>query len=453
MSSSVIVRFAPSPTGLLHIGNIRAALYNFLFATRHGGEFFLRLEDTDQKRSREEFAEAIERDLTWLGLTWTHKARQSDRLDVYATALERLKATGRVYPCFETQAELDLRRKAQLAQGRPPVYDRAARRLSPEERAKLEAEGRTPHWRFRLEETDVSWNDLIQGPKHFAPGTLSDPVIVREDGLPLFTFSSVLDDVDYRTTHVIRGEDHVTNTVIQLQIWRTLTDAPPPQFAHFPLLVDAEGGGLSKRLGALSIASLRDDEGLEPMAINALLARLGTSDPIEPLATLAALAERFDLAHVTRSTPRFAMKDLVALNAHLVRLMPFEVAGPRLQALGLADVTEDLWKAVAPNLERLRDVAPWQHVVRGPLVPPPPAAEDVAFLAEALRVLPPEPWDSTTWGTWIDVLKQTSGRKGKALFAPLRLALTGDPTGPEMRALLPLIGRARAEKRLNGETA
>ena len=293
--SSPHVRIAPSPTGLLHIGNIRAALFNWLFAKRHGGTFMLRMDDTDRARSTEEFAQAIERDLSWLGLKWDRFARQSDRLDRYNEVLEKLKKDGRAYPCFETQAELDLKRKTQLGRGLPPVYDRAALKLSEAERAALIASGKKPHWRFKLEAGDVAWDDLVQGAKRFPAASLSDPVLVREDGVPLYTFCSVVDDADFGVSHVIRGEDHVTNTAVQIQIWQAVSDKPPPVFAHFPLIVSASGIEMSKRLGTLSIASLREEMGLEPMAITSLLARLGTSDPIIPRLTLAEIAEDFSI--------------------------------------------------------------------------------------------------------------------------------------------------------------
>ena len=292
---SVNVRIAPSPTGLLHIGNIRAALFNYLFARRHGGSFMLRLDDTDRERSTVEFEKGIERDLKWLGLDWNSSAQQSDRYGQYDAALEKLKSAGRVYPCFETPEELALKRKTQLGRGLPPVYDRAALKLTDGERNALIAQGRKPHWRFMLNHTDVVWDDAVQGRKSFPAASLSDPVLVREDGVPLYTFSSVVDDVDFGITHIIRGEDHVTNTAVQIQIWQALTDTPPPIFAHFPLIVSASGIEMSKRLGTLSIASMRDEMEIEPMAINSLLAKLGTSDPIAPRLTLDELGGTFDL--------------------------------------------------------------------------------------------------------------------------------------------------------------
>ncbi len=444
------VRFAPSPTGLLHIGNIRAVLFNYLFARRHGGTFLLRLDDTDQERSTQEFAQAIERDLKWLGLTWDTFARQSDRAHRYTEELEKLKASGRVYPCFETQGELDLKRKTQLGRGLPPVYDRAALKLSNAERTKLIAEGRKPHWRFKLDYTDVVWDDGIQKRKSFPASSLSDPVLVREDGVPLYTFCSVVDDADFGVTHVIRGEDHVTNTAVQIQIWKAVTDKPVPQFAHFPLLVSATGVEMSKRLGTLSIASIRDEMGIEPMAINALLAKLGTSDPVAPRLTLDELAAEFDLNKISRATAKFDLEELKALNAKILHMTPFAAIAPRLKDFGLAEADETFWNAVRANLTKLADIKDWWNVAHGTITP---TIADHAFIREAETVLPDAPWDKNTWTQWTEAVKVKTGRKGKELFMPLRLALTGVDHGPEMRDLLPLIGRERADARLKGKQA
>jgi glutamyl-tRNA synthetase len=442
------VRFAPSPTGRLHVGNVRLALVNWLFARRHGGSFLLRLDDTDLERSREEYADGIIEDLRWLGLEWNRFARESDRMDRYEDAAARLKAAGRLYPCYETAEELSLRRKSLVSRGLPPVYDRAALRLGEAERRRLEAEGRRPHWRFLLDHAETAWDDLVRGPQRFHGKDLGDPVLVREDGRPLYTLTSVVDDADFAVTHVIRGEDHVANTAVQIQLWQAL-GAPVPRFAHVPLLVDASGQGLSKRLGSLSVASLRE-EGIEPMALVSLLAKLGTSDPVEPRRSLDELAGEFDLSKVSRATAKFDPADLERLNARLIHAMPFEDAAPRLESLGIARADAAFWEAVRPNLSRLADALDWWRVAREPIRP---TIEDAGFAAEAARLLPPEPWSGETWGAWTGAVKEATGRKGKALFLPLRLALTGREHGPELRNLLPLIGRARAAARLAGETA
>lgn len=445
---TVSVRFAPSPTGRLHVGNIRLALVNWLFARRHGGSFLLRLDDTDLERSRPEYADGIVEDLSWLGLSWDRFARESDRMDRYADAAARLKAAGRLYACYETAEELSLKRKSRISRGLPPVYDRAGLRLGEEERATLEAQGRRPHWRFLLEHEAVEWRDLVRGPQHFEGADLSDPVLLREDGRPLYTLSSVVDDADLGITHVVRGEDHVANTAVQIQIFRAL-GAPVPDFAHLPLLVDAEGQGLSKRLGSLAVATLRE-EGVEPLALACLLAKLGTSDPVEPRPGLDELAAEFDFAKISRATPRFDPAELGRLNARIVHAMPFEAAAPRLADLGLAGVDARFWEAVRPNLQRVADVADWWRVAREPLAP---VIEDAGFTREAAALLPGEPWDQETWSLWVAAVKEKTGRKGKALFLPLRLALTGMEHGPELRNLLPLIGHERAEARLSGKTA
>jgi glutamyl-tRNA synthetase len=444
------IRFAPSPTGLLHIGNVRAALFNWLFAKRHGGRFMLRLDDTDRERSTEAFAEAIRRDLSWLGLTWDSFARQSERLHRYDEELTKLKATGRVYPCFETQAELDLKRKIQLGRGLPPVYDRAAIKLTDADRAALLAAGKKPHWRFKLDPGDVVWDDIVQGHKSFPAAALSDPVLVREDGVPLYTFCSIVDDVDFAITHIIRGEDHVTNTAVQIQIWKAVTALPPPTFAHFPLIVSASGIEMSKRLGTLSIGSMRDEAGIEPMAINALLAKLGTSDPIMPRLTLAELAAEFDLAKISRATPKFDLEELNALNAKILHLTPYAAAQGHLEKLGLGHVGAAFWNAVRANLTRIDDAKLWWNVVQGPITPTITAPE---FLTEAATLLPNSPWDETTWSLWTNAVKAKTGRKGKELFMPLRLALTGFDHGPEMKTLLPMIGAKRVAELLAGKVA
>jgi glutamyl-tRNA synthetase len=446
---SLTVRFAPSPTGLLHVGNIRLALVNWLVARRVGGTVLLRLDDTDEERSTAAFAAGIERDLTWLGLTWDRQVRQSDRLALYTEAADRLKASGRLYPCYETAEELGLKRKSLLARGLPPLYDRAGLKLSEAERVRWEAEGRRPHWRFKLDHQGVNWFDLVRGHVHFEGADLSDPVLIREDNRPLYTLSSVVDDIDFGITHVIRGEDHVANTAVQIQLWQAL-GGPVPTFAHLPLLTDASGQGLSKRLGSLSIASLRDEDGIEPMALLSLLSRLGTSNAIEPCATLEALVESFGLEQVSRATPRFDPEELVRLNARLLHLASFAAVADRLVALGLEGVDERFWLAVRPNLTRLADAVSWWQVSHALLTP---TITNLPFTQWAARVLPLEPWDETTWGVWVERIKAETGVKGKALFMPLRLALTGADHGPELKSLLPLIGRTRAEARLNGLVA
>jgi glutamyl-tRNA synthetase len=444
---SVRVRFAPSPTGKLHVGNIRVALANYLFARAQKGVFILRLDDTDVGRSTEAFATGIEQDLRWVGIDWDEFARQSDRFERYEAVAAQLRHSGRLYPCYETAEELDLKRKSRLSQGRPPVYDRAALRLTDEDRKRLEGEGRKPHWRFKLEERAVEFVDLVRGAQSVDEASQSDPVLVRADGTFLYTLPSVVDDIDLRISHVIRGEDHVTNTGTQVQIFEAL-GAKPPRFAHLPLLVDAAGAGLSKRLGSLSIADLRA-QGIESLALAALLARIGTSDAVEPVSGMDQLIEGFDFAKVARASPRFSMDELAQLNARTLHHLDFKDVAGRLKAIATG-ADEAFWLAVRGNLATLADAAAWWQVVQGPLQP---VIEDAAFSAQAATLLPPEPWTSASWKSWTASVTAATGRKGKALFHPLRLALTGREHGPEMQNLLPLIGRARAAARLSGQTA
>ena len=444
---SVTVRFAPSPTGRIHAGNIRTALFNFLFARKMGGRLLLRLDDTDRERSTEEFARGIEEDLCWLGIDWAKEVRQSDRFDLYGAAVEALKREGLLYPAYETPEELELKRKRQLARGRPPVYDRAALKLTAEERARLEAEGRKPHWRFKLESRDVVWDDLVRGRQPVDAASLSDPVLVRADGTYLYTLPSVVDDIDLGITHVIRGEDHVVNTAPQIQLFEAL-GAATPAFGHHSLLVGADGQALSKRDRALSIQGARE-EGIEALAVASYVATLGTSDPVAPHANLDELVQSFDFTKLSRAPARFDPAELRALNARLLHMLPFSAVAARLSAMGI-DGGEAFWEAVRGNLALLGDAKHWWRVAEGPLAP---VIENRDLCHMAAGLLPPEPWDEATWSAWSSAVKAATGAKGKALFQPLRLALTGEEHGPELKHLLPLIGRRRAAARLEGNTA
>jgi glutamyl-tRNA synthetase len=451
-----IVRFAPSPTGRIHVGNVRTAILNWLFARKSGGTFWLRMDDTDLQRSTAEFAEGIRRDLSWLGLDWAREERQSARLERYDAVAFLLKEEGRLYPCYETEDELDRKRKRQLARGLPPIYDRTGLKLSDADRERLEAEGRKPHWRFRLNNSEeglaplptiVSWNDLIRGDQTVDIGSLSDPVVIRADGSYLYTFTSVIDDADFGITHIIRGDDHTTNTGVQLELFEAL-GKDPPHFGHHSLLIGPDGHALSKRLGSLSIEGMRA-EGLEPMAVASYTALIGTSDPIDVYATLDELAGLFAFEKISSAPARFDLKELNALNARLLHTLPFADVADRLAAMDVGGGAA-FWTAVRGNLTVLADAKDWWGVVSGKVVP---IIEDAELTSAAATLLPQEPWDDTMWDVWIAALKAASGRKGRALFHPLRLALTGREDGPELKALLPLIGRDRAEKRLRGEAA
>jgi glutamyl-tRNA synthetase len=436
-----IIRFAPSPTGRIHIGNTRVAVLNWLFAKKSGGQFILRYDDTDIARSTKEFEQGIATDLDWLGIKPDRVEWQSKRFERYDELAEKLRAGGFLYACYETADELDRRKKRQQARGLPPVYDRAGLKLSAEEKAALEAQGRKAHWRFKLSHSVIEWNDQIRGVVHIDTSTQSDPVLIREDGSYLYTLPSVIDDIDFAITHVIRGEDHVVNTATQIEICRAL-GGKEPIYAHHSLLVGADGKGMSKRLGSLSIQSFRE-AGFEAMAVVSHAALLGTSDNIHPCADYAELVEGFDLNKLSRAPARFDEKELAALNAKLLHMTPFAAVADRLDG-----VSEAIWIAVRGNIEKLSDTMAWVDIIRNDIKPV-IADEDREFITAAKAALPAEPWDQTTWKTWTDGLKASTGRKGKSLFMPLRLALTGLDHGPELAALLPLIGRERAIKRLD----
>ncbi len=439
--SPTITRFAPSPTGRLHVGNIRTALVCWLAARAGGGSFLLRLDDTDRARSTEAFVDAIREDLGWLGMAPDGEVRQSDRFALYEAAFETLHAAGRVYPCYESEEELAIKRRIALGRGLPPLYDRAALKLSPEERQKLEADGIRPHWRFKLDAKPIGWDDLVRGAQHFEGAALSDPVIRRADGSWLYLLPSVIDDIDMRVTHVVRGEDHVANTAIQIQMFEAL-GAGLPQFAHMALLVGTDGK-LSKREGAIGVAAIRD-EGIEPQALLALLARLGTSEPVVPVAAITELVPGFAFAHMGRAPARFDPAELAQVNAKTLHLLPFSAVATRLPA----GMDEAVWLAIRPNCATLAEAADGWAMIEGPIPAPALDADDRAFCHRAAAIAGGLNWSAEPWAELTAALKAETGRKGRALFWPLRLALTGRDHGPEMAALLPLIGRDRVVARL-----
>ncbi len=432
---TVITRFAPSPTGQLHVGNIRTAIHNWLWARRHGGRFLLRIDDTDQARSRPEYVDGILRDLAWLGLDFDGQERQSARFARYDARFDELVAGGHVYACYETPEELDIRRKVLAARGLPPVYERKAAD------APVPA-GVAPHWRFRLDHgTPISWTDMVRGPQQFDAAKLSDPIIRRADGSWLYLLPSVIDDIDMGITHVVRGEDHVSNTAAQVQMFAAL-GAAPPQFAHAALLVGAEGK-LSKRLGALGMDALRA-EGIEPQAVIALLARLGTSDPVEPFADPAPLIASVDFARFGRAPARFDDAELALVNSRIIHQLPHAAVADRLPAA----ITPPRWLAIRANLDRVADAADWAAVFTGPFDPPPADPADQPVLAAAAAAVGALDWRADPWPALTAAARAATGAKGRALFLPLRRALTARDSGPDMADLLPLIAQDDAAARL-----
>jgi glutamyl-tRNA synthetase len=431
----VVTRFAPSPTGRLHVGNIRTALHNYLFGRKNGGTFILRIDDTDRERSTQEFDEAIRDDLDWLGLTPGRIVRQSERFALYEREFDRLRELGRVYACYETPEELELRRKVLLGRGLPPVYERKPEGEPP-------PEGRAPHWRFRLDhDSPIVWNDLIRGEQKFDPKLLSDPVVRREDGSWLYLLPSVLDDIDLAITHVVRGEDHVSNSAVQIQMFEALGQ-PPPAFAHEALLVAAEGK-LSKRLGSYGAQHLRE-EGVEPMAMLSVLARIGTSQPVEPVASLDELAADFDFSHFGRAPAHFDPHDVELVNAKLVHSLDFAEVQDRLPK----DATARDWELIRPNLARVGDFAEWLGILHGEIDPPELSHDERAVVREAVAAAEEVDWGSEPWKRMTERVKASTGAKGRALFHPLRLAITGRESGPEMAPLVERIGKERVVRRL-----
>lgn len=440
-----ITRFAPSPTGYIHIGNTRTALVCYLLAKSHGGKFMLRMDDTDTERSKVEYADQIEQDLQWLGIEWDIFSRQSERMERYEEIKQKLIKSGRLYPCYETPQEIEIKRKMLLNQGKPPIYDRSALQLTDEQKKAYEAEGRTAHWRFKLDETKViQWKDLIKGTIHFEAKNLSDPVLIRENGMPTYMLPSAIDDMDFKISHVVRGEDHVSNTAIQIQLFEAI-GCKAPQFAHHSLM-KSKDGKISKRDGGFDIMSLAND-GIEAMAITSFLARLGTSQPVEPRTNLEELIEHFDLAHFSKAAAIYDFNELERLNPKVLHLYSYDQVQHRPEMEG---VDEDFWLSVRPNLNRLSDIKQWWQICKDVVVP---VIEDADYVRQAAMMLPQEPWDRDTWNLWVHAVKEASGRKGKGLFMPLRQALTAIDHGPELKNMLPLIGREKAIDRLEGKPA
>ncbi len=437
-----IVRFAPSPTGNIHIGNLRPALMNWLYARKMGGTFILRFDDTDKTRSKQEYIDNITQDLKWLGLTWDRVEHQSTRTHRYELLAEELRDKGLLYACYETSEELDFKRKRQMARSLPPVYDRAALKLSDEQITEFKAQGRKPHWRFKLSQSVVNWQDMIRGNQNIDTASLSDPVLIRGDGICLYTLASVIDDIDMKITHILRGEDHVANTGVQLEIFDAL-GADRPTCGHHNLLVGKQGEALSKRLNSLSIRDLRAME-FEPLSVISLSATIGSSNPVKPYASIEDVFTDFDLSKLSRAAARFDPDELNSINAKLLHETNFSDVKNRLENIGIeGDFAQNLWVATKANIAKFSDIKIWSEIAKGNATPV-IAAEDAEFIAAALELLPTGAYDETTWGSWTKSIKNVTGRKGKSLFMPLRLALTGLPHGAELKSFLPIIGEKQA---------
>ncbi len=439
---NVITRFAPSPTGMLHIGNARTALINWLYAKAHGGKFILRIDDTDLERSKPEYEKAIIQDLKWLGLTWDDTFSQSSRLDKYNLVKEQLIKSGRLYECYETAEELDVKRKLQLAAHKPPIYDRAALKLTEQQKNRFKVERRRPHYRFRMRDAPIKWNDIVNGPMSYESSNIGDPILVRGDGSMTYMICSTVDDIEYNISHILRGEDHLTNTAIQIQIFEALSSSLPA-FGHLSLVHQREGK-ISKRVGGFEISSLRDDEGIEAMTINSFFATIGTSEPVKILNNMKELTDNFNITKFSKSPTTYLPEELERLNHKFVISLEYKDIKDRLIEMGCAQITEDFWLAVRPNLQKLKEIKDWWKICNhNPVI----EGLDKNFLAEAAVLLPSD-LTVDSWAQWTKLVSAKTGKLGKELFMPLRLALTGMDHGPELKNLLPLIGRERILERL-----
>ena len=439
------VRFAPSPTGYLHIGNFRTSLINFLFAKNKNGHFMLRIDDTDDERSLKKYEDAIKEDLSWVGINWDSLEKQSSRLSNYDEALQKLLDKKRAYPCFETAEELSLKRKKQLSSGKPPIYDRSALNLSDSDIADLKAKGRSPHYRFLLDHKDVNWNDLVKGTSQYNMSNLSDPVIIREDGRVIYTLASVVDDIDFEVTDILRGEDHMTNSAAQIQLFEAL-ESSPPNLGHLSLLTDISGAGLSKRMGSISLRDLKD-EGFQPMAISSLLSKVGTSDAVEIFRDINQIITDFDISKFGKSKPKFDKNELRGLNSKLFKMLDFSDISNQLKKFNFK-ISSDFWELVKGNIENLEELELWWNIIYGNIEP---KYNDENFLNTALETLPEGNFDKNTWTNWTSILMEETGRKGKELYNPLRMCLTGQNKGPEMATLVFLMGRGKVLERLTNK--
>ena len=440
----IITRFAPSPTGFLHIGNVRTALLAWLQAKSQGGKFILRIDDTDRERSKKEYEVAIKRDLEWLGLEWDETYKQSERMDKYLAAKEKLIASGRLYPCYESQEELDMKKKNLMKRGLPPIYDRSSLKLTDSENKYFEDRGIKPHWRFMLNSEEITWNDRIRGEMSFKPENITDPILFKEDGNMTYTLASVVDDIELNITHIMRGEDHLSNSATHIQIFKALGIQKIPHLSHLSLLA-SKSGEISKRLGGFDVASLRDN-GIEAMSINSFLAKIGTSDPVECFYSLDDLKKSFDISKFSKAPINYEFEDLQKFNAKMVHNMPFDMFQTRLNEIGITTTTEEFWKAMHGNIDTISDAKTWYDVCYGDITPV--DSIDKEFLKISADLLQDVEWNESTWSIWTEKIKQQTNKKGKELFLPLRLSLTGYESGPEMKLLILLIGKDKVLQRL-----
>jgi glutamyl-tRNA synthetase len=441
-------RFAPSPTGLLHVGNVRTALINWLFTKKNGGSFTLRIDDTDLVRSTKEFTECIKQDLSWLKLDWDDLIFQSNRFERYTEIKNLLIKQGKLYPCYETPEELDIKRKLQLGQGKPPIYDRSALKLSDKQKEQLESSGKKPHYRFLLENRKISWQDLVRDEVTFAENSMSDPILIREDGSWTYMLCSVIDDIDLNITHIIRGEDHISNTAVQIQIFEIL-GARLPTFAHLARITSKEAK-ISKRVGGFDIQNLREEKGIEAMTINNFLATIGTSDPVSHFSEIEDIIEHFELSKFHKSPTNYDEDDLIRINHKILADSSFAEISPRLKQMNLNKIDKNFWLIVRKNLNTLNEIILWNNICFDKVIP---IIDDKGFLNACAQCLPTDNWDETIWEKWMHNIISVTNKKGKELFLPIRFALTGIDHGPELKSMIYLLGKEKILKRLNGETA
>ncbi len=445
---TIVTRFAPSPTGLLHVGNVRTALINWLYARSQNGKFILRIDDTDSQRSSLEFLNQIKFDLSWLGLEWDSTFRQSERMERYNEAKKMLIDSGRLYPCYETQEELSIKRKSLLSRNLPPIYDRASLKLTKEQKLKLEGQGITPHWRFLLEDKEIIWEDRIRGVLRFNSSALSDPILIKTDGSMTYTIASVVDDIDFAITDIVRGEDHLSNSATHIQIFEALGVSFLPSFAHTCLL-QSKDQEISKRIGGFDISSLRSN-GIEAMSLNSFLAKIGTSDNIEYKNYLKELVEEFSFSKFSRSSVNYSLSELERLNTKLIHSLSYDIAKHRLIEEGVLGIDESFWELVKPNIKVIKEAKDWWSICNAKISP---IIVDIEFTKLAATLLPKDNWNDKVWEHWIELVKSMTTRSGKDLFNPIRLALTGAENGPELKRLLPILGYDKAFARLTGEAA